>query len=105
MVFSTLVILFGFFQLSNEQDIFAQSRAQCCNTGMCTYPNIFCYTSSSIILKPLCSDEYILTCKDCADYNSAGRVCGDPKNSCKDESGNCYGWCKVDGIWQWTNPI
>lgn len=108
-LFSILIILFGFYQLNYEQDIFAQSKAYCCNNSMCKYeaPGIgeLCTSKSSMELfpnqKPSCV-TYILTCRDCVDYNAAGEVCGNPKNSCVDQNGNCYGWCYVGGTWQWV---
>ena len=104
-LFSFLVILFGFYQLKHEQDIFAQSKKACCNNEQCSYVgNIPCTFSSSIDLK---SDDckpnsYNFTCRDCVDYSAAGQVCDDPKSSCVDGGGNCYGWCYKNGTWQWV---
>ena len=105
MVLSILVILFGFYQLNHEQDIFAQSKANCCNIGGCKYSNSnLCISRSSIQLKKdgCAGGDYILTCKDCCDYNANDEVCDDPKNSCKDANGDCYGWCKINGVMQWV---
>ncbi|MFZ1517893.1 MAG: hypothetical protein WAU11_03920 [Ignavibacteriaceae bacterium] len=101
IVFSILIVLFGFSQLNNEKDIFEQSKAYCCNEGKCTYPNALCTGSSSMNLKPDCI-EYGVTCRECVDYNASGQVCDDPKNSCKDQNNNCYGWCYFNGTWQWV---
>ena len=98
-LFSFLVILFGFYELKHEQDIFAQSKARCCNNSLCQYPAL-CSSPSSMELKPDCK-SYMFTCGDCVDYNVAGQVCNDPKNSCADGGGNCYGWCYYNGSWQW----
>jgi len=100
-LFSFLVILFGFYELKHEQDIFAQSKQYCCNNGMCTYPNITCSSSSGIKFKPKCNNDYTFTCMDCVDYSYAGQVCNDPKNSCRDHLDRCYGWCYYNGSWQW----
>ena len=54
------------------------------------------------LLKPTCKISYRLTCRDCVDYNMIGQVCNDPKNSCVDQNGNCYGWCYIGGTWQWV---
>jgi len=56
-------------------------------------------------IKPDCDNDYLFDCKACVDLSAAGRICGDPKNSCKDANGNCFGWCLVNGVWQWTNPV
>jgi len=111
ILFSLIVILFGFYELSYRNDIFAQSKALCCNEGMCYYnskdPSYskLCSSSSSMKIKPECGNDYLFDCKTCVDLSAAGRICGDPKNSCKDSNGNCYGWCLVNGVWQWTNPV
>ena len=105
LLFSVFVIVFGFYQLQHEQDIFAQSKAQCCNNEMCQYSNgqgSSCSSSSSVDLKSdLCAKSYLVTCGDCVDYSAAGQACKDPKNSCVDGGGNCYGWCYSGGTWQW----
>ena len=101
VVFSILVILFGFYQLNYEQDIFAQSKAYCCNRGLCTYPNSLCTSTSTVDLKPKCH-SYTITCRECVNYSATGQVCGDPKNSCAEQSGGCYGWCYYNGTWQWV---
>jgi len=99
-LFSFLVILFGFYQLKHEQDIFAQSKAYCCNNGFCNYDTgSLCTSTSTIKLKPDCK-EYTMTCM--VDYSAAGQVCNDPKNSCEDHMGRCYGWCYYNGSWQWV---
>ena len=58
IVFSIPVILFGFYQLSYEQEIFAKSLAPCCNNGQCEGEN--CISPSSINAGSLC-DSYMLT--------------------------------------------
>ena len=95
--------MFGFYQLKHEQDIFAQSRAYCCNDEDCTYPNVLCSAESGIQLKEFnCIGDYTFTCGECVDKSYQGLVCGDPKNSCTDAHNRCYGWCYVGGNWQWS---
>ena len=102
-IFSVLVILFGFYQLNNEHEIFAQSEAYCCNNGHCTYPNVLCSASSSVqITDDRCKNDYIVTCKTCVDYSYDGTACYNPVNSCKDQNNDCYGWCYVNGNWIWV---
>jgi hypothetical protein len=106
LLFSVIVIVFGFYQLKHEQDIFAQSKERCCNNGMCQYLNgqgDLCTSNSGMFLKSdSCKTEYNLTCRECVDYSALGQVCDDPKNSCEDANGNCYGWCYYNGSWQWV---
>jgi hypothetical protein len=103
LLFSMVVIVFGFYQLQHEQDIFAQSKERCCNNGMCRYPDD-CSLASKVDLKADDCDpnSYNFTCKDCVDYSAAGQACKDPINSCLDQFNNCYGWCKVNGSYQWV---
>jgi hypothetical protein len=102
LVFSIMVVLIGLYELNYEHDIFAQSREFCCNDGVCQYPERLCTAPSSIKLKPKCLTDYGFTCGQCVDYSASGQVCGDPKNSCKTQGGDCYGWCYVNGTWQWV---
>ena len=102
LIFSTIVILLGFYQLNYKQEIFAQSKSYCCNQERCIYPDRLCSAPSSIQLKPKCSHDYTFTCRECVDYSASGQVCGDPKNSCKTQGGTCYGWCYFNGTWQWV---
>lgn len=79
IVFSILIVLFGFSQLNNEQDIFIQSEQHCCNQGQCKGAN--CISPSSIEAGSLC-DTYLLTCKDCIDLEYSGCLdnCSNKKN-------------------------
>jgi len=94
MVFSTLVILFGFFQINNEQDICAQSKVRCCTNGQCEDAN--CFASSGVNYGPLCN-EYTLTCKDCIDLEYSGCIdsCLNRKNYFCDNNGVPYYGTKV----------
>jgi len=83
LLFSMVVIVFGFYQLKHEQDIFAQSKARCCNRGMCKEAN--CIATSSIEAGSLC-DTYLLTCKDCIDLEYSGCL-----DNCSSRENNlCY---------------
>lgn len=94
MVLSILVILFGFYQLNSEQDIFAQSRAHCCNSSQCFRAN--CGEPSSINMMPFC-DFYMLTCKDCLDleYSNCLLDCGGDNNRYCLNNGQKYYGTKV----------
>ncbi len=98
-LFSFLVILFGFYQLKHEQDIFAQSKLPCCNNGMCKDYN--CLASSGVNYGSLC-DEYILTCKDCIHLEYSGCLdnCLNRKNYYCDNNGTPYYGTKVDCLEQ-----
>ncbi len=109
LIFSVLVIIFGFVQLNYKNDIFANSKAHCCNDGLCNYyfeDPVLCTTLADAYLKPCCNGifctEYTMTCKKCVEKSEQGLVCKDPKSSCEDQFGNCYGWCLVNGKWQWN---
>jgi hypothetical protein len=93
-LFSFLVILFGFYQLKHEQDIFAQSKMRCCNNGLCKAAN--CIAPSSIEAGSLC-DTYLLTCKDCIDleYSSCIDNCSSRKNYYCNNDGTPYYGTKV----------
>lgn len=94
VVFSILVILFGFYQLNYEQDIFAQSKALCCNNGLCKGNN--CISTSSINAGSLCN-SYLLTCKDCIDLEYSGCLdnCSNKKNDYCLKNGVPYYGTKV----------
>ena len=70
LLFSVFVIVFGFYQLQHEQDIFAQSRMRCCNNGQCKGAD--CSAPSSIDWGVNCEKRYYLTCQDCLNMEGAG---------------------------------
>ena len=91
LIFSTIVILLGFYQLNNERDIFAQSKQHCCNRGQCQDAN--CTAQSSIDAGSTCK-AYLLTCKDCIDLEYSGCLdnCSSDKNIwCNNNGVNYYG--------------
>jgi hypothetical protein len=71
ILFSLIVILFGFYELSYRNDIFSASLSRCCNNGLCAEAN--CISPSSINAGSDCSIKYYhLTCKECIDLESSG---------------------------------
>jgi hypothetical protein len=109
-VFLLGTVIFGFSELAFEKDVFAKTLIPCCNSGMCTYPNIPCSSNSSAFIKEagpkpgqiLCINEYTITCRECVDLNAAGEICWDPVNSCN-MNGECYGWCYDPVLgWHWN---
>jgi hypothetical protein len=97
-LFSFLVILFGFYQLKHEQDIFAQSKLPCCNNGLC---RISCSSTALVNSGSLC-DLYTLTCKDCIDLEYSGCLdnCQNRKNYYCLNNGTPYYGVKVDCLEQ-----
>jgi hypothetical protein len=82
LLFSMVVIVFGFYQLQHEQDIFAQSKLPCCSNGQC---KVACTSSTFVHAGSLC-DSYLLTCKDCIDLEYSG--CLD--NCLNSTNGYCF---------------
>jgi hypothetical protein len=106
LILSATVIFFGFYQLKYENDIFVRIEPNCCNSGLCNYyqgkPALCSETSQSYLTLDGCGTEYLFTCKHCVEYTEQGLVCWRNTNSCMDQLGNCYGWCLVNGKWQWN---
>jgi len=96
IIFSIVVILFGFYELSYKNDIFAQSKSRCCNNGLCNAAN--CISQSSINSGSLCNIHYYLTCKECIDLEISGCIanCSLQKNIfCYDINGLKYFGTKI----------
>jgi len=71
-----IVIVFGFIQLNNEREIFAESMAVCCDEGLCEDNN--CYSTSTMHLTlNNCSPEYTLDCAWCIYHFKQGNLCVD----------------------------
>jgi len=64
-------IYFSSAQIGNNNDIFANSMAYCCNAGYCH--DISCAFPSSI--RPCTGSEYIRTCEWCIPVVSSLRGC------------------------------
>lgn len=87
LVFAFLVftVYFGLGQLSDKNNIFADTMAPCCLNGQCD--GLPCSYPSSVMLDDGCAAchggptcrEYILTCWDCMEYIG---VCDQPVQQC-----------------------
>ena len=93
LIFSTIVILIGFYQLNNERDIFAQTKLPCCSNGQC---RAGCNLQSYVDAGSPCH-TYLLTCKDCIDLEFSGCLenCQNKKNVYCDNNGVSYYGTKV----------
>ena len=96
-----ITVIFGLEQLSNENNVFADTKAYCCNNGLCDDQNCSSLSSVNTFSQtgPGCTEGYLITCKECIDLTYAGdELCpfGPLTAYCWDGE-NCYGWC--NGIW------
>lgn len=95
-----ITVIFGLEQLSYENKVFAETKALCCNSGLCDGED--CSASSTVktllLVKPWCTSDYTITCRECIDLTEQGELClPAPSTAWCDDDGECYGWC--NGQW------
>lgn len=96
-LFGVITIFFSFQELEFKNDIFALSKAPCCNNGQCT--GLSCGTTSQFELISDCNTTLYQTCKDCLDYEAGTNQLCTPVGSnqyCLDNGVKYYG----DGVWE-----
>jgi hypothetical protein len=82
-----ITVLFSFNQLDNNNRIFADSRAHCCNNNLCNAEN--CSSPSSCIAGwwdsklgwQDCTEYTNIDCGDCIDWEVSNCVCYGPSNN------------------------
>ena len=103
ILFLVITVIFGLEQLSFKNNVFADTRAYCCNhipDSQCDGQS--CNGTSTVTtfdpIGPGCAEEYTTTCRECIDLTAAGELCptGPITAYCMDGD-DCYGWC--NGHW------
>jgi hypothetical protein len=86
-VFGVLLVI-GYWQLLDNNLVFAQSDLPCCNLGNCV--NRLCTLPTSANVQPTC-DGVTISCFECVKYTQAGMICyGAGSPSCIAPDGSLY---------------
>jgi hypothetical protein len=92
-VLTILGLILGLKAISDNNNVFNDVDAVCCDNGLCNYQfpgqTTKCTSTSTMSPKSFCQ-EITLTCKDCVDLTISSCLCYQGSTSCLKTDGTIY---------------